>query len=396
VPTGGTACDIIVIHPIGVELAGLESSPARLMQSLPSNPQQSSLWSVFALALALGVAAGCGGAPVAAPARGPTPVGILVLAPQPVTITSEFVGVLKSRRSSEVRPQVEGIITQIFVKSGDRVAPGRALLQIDPRREQAALESNEASRVAQEAAVRFAQQQYDRAKQLVDAGAMSQQEFEQAETNVNTTKAALEALKAREREAAVQLQYFRVTAPTVGVVGDIPVRVGDRVTTSTVLTTVDQQAGLEAYVQIPIERAPDVRVGLPVRLMDAQGAVLAETAIDFVSPQVDDRTQSVLVKAPVPANQGYRTEQFVRALVVWRSEPGLTVPTTAVTRINGQYFAFVAEPAKQGFVARQHAVRVGELRGNEYVLLEGLKAGDRLIVSGVQKVGDGAPVAPQG
>ncbi len=80
------------------------------------------------------VAAGCGGGGRGgAPARGPTPVGVLVLAPQPVTITSEYVGVLKSRRSSEVRPQVEGIITQIFVKSGDRVAPGRALLQIDPQ-----------------------------------------------------------------------------------------------------------------------------------------------------------------------------------------------------------------------------------------------------------------------
>ena len=200
------------------------------------------------------------GCPAGARAK---PVGILLLAPQQVTITSEYVGVLKSRRSSEIRPQVDGIITQIFVKSGDRVAPGRALLQIDPQREQAALESNQASRVAQEAAVRFAQQQYDRAKQLLDAGAMSQQEFEQAETNLSTAKAALDALKAREREAGVQLQYFRVTAPTGGVVGDVPVRIGDRVTTSTVLTTVDQQAGLEAYVQVPIERAPEIRLGLP-------------------------------------------------------------------------------------------------------------------------------------
>jgi RND family efflux transporter MFP subunit len=318
-----------------------------------------------------------------------------MLAPQTVTITSEYVGVLKSRRSSEIRPQVDGIITQILVKSGDRVAPGRALLQIDPQREQAALESNQASRVAQEAAVRYAQQQFDRAKQLLDAGAMSQQEFEQAETNLSTAKAALDALKAREREAGVQLRYFRVTSPTGGVVGDIPVRVGDRVTTSTVLTTVDQQAGLEAYVQIPIERAPEIRPGLPVRLMDGAGNVLVETAINFISPQVDDRTQSVLVKAPVDSNQGLRTEQFVRALVVWRNEPGLTVPTTAVTRINGQYFAFVAEPAQNGFLARQRAVRVGEMRGNEYVLLEGLKAGDRLIVSGVQKVAEGAPVTPQ-
>ena len=346
---------------------------------------------------ALAVVPGCGGgAPPAPPAPGPTPVGVLILATQPVTITSEYVGVLRSRRSSEIRPQVDGIITQILVKSGDRVAPGRALLQIDPRREQAALESNQASRAAQEAAVQFAQQQFVRAKQLLDAGAMSQQEFEQAETTLNTARAALEALKAREREAGVQLQYFRVASPTGGVVGDIPVRVGDRVTTSTVLTTVDQQAGLEAYVQIPIERAPEVRVGMPVRLTDSQGAVVAETAINFVSPQVDDRTQSVLVKAPVPATEGYRTEQFVRALVVWRTAPGLTVPATGVTRINGQYFAFVAEPDAGGFVARQHVVKLGELRGNDYVLLEGLKPGDRLIVSGVQKVRDGAPVTPQG
>jgi multidrug efflux pump subunit AcrA (membrane-fusion protein) len=130
--------------------------------------------------------------------------------------------------------------------------------------------------------------------------------------------------------------------------------------------------------------------------MDGAGNVLAETAINFVSPQVDDRTQSVLVKAPVAANQGFRTEQFVRALVVWRNEPGLTVPATGVTRINGQYFAFVAEPDAKGFVARQRLVKLGELRGNEYVLLEGLKPGDRLVVSGTQKVRDGAPVVPQG
>ena len=341
-------------------------------------------------------AAACGrGSAGPPPAPPPASVGIEVLAPKPVTLTSEFVGVLKSRRSSEIRPQVDGIITQIFVRSGDKVAPGRALLQIDPLRQQASLESNQAGRLAQEAAVGYAQQQFDRARQLLDAGATSQQEFEQAETNLKTAKASLEALKARERESRVQLQYYRVTSPTAGVVGDVPVRIGDRVTTSTVLTTVDQQAGLEAYIQVPIERAPEARVGLPVRITDSQGAVLAETAISFVSPQVDDRTQSVLVKAQVPASQGFRTEQFIRAVVVWRDEPGLTVPATAVTRINGQYFAFVAEAAEKGFVAKQRAVKLGELRGNEYVVLEGLKAGDRLIVSGVQKVGDGAPVQPQ-
>lgn len=323
-------------------------------------------------------------------------MGVLALEPKTVTVTSEYVGMLRSRRSSEVRPQVEGIITRIFVKSGDRVSTGTPLLQIDPLRQQAALESFEASRAAQEAAVRFAQQQYDRARQLLDAGATSQQEYEQAETNLNTAKASLEALKAREQESRVELQYYRVAAPAGGIVGDIPVRVGDRVTTSTELTTVDEQAGLEAYVMIPIERSPDIRVGLPLRLAGPQGEVLAETAINFVSPQVDDRTQAVLVKAPVPPGPNFRTEQFVRAVVVWRNEPGLTVPATSVTRINGQYFAFVAETAEKGLVARQRSVKLGELRGNDYIVIDGLKAGDKLIVSGVQKIRDGSPVKIEG
>ena len=315
---------------------------------------------------------------------------------KPVTISTEFVGVLRSRRSSEIRPQVEGIITQIFVKSGDRVHTGRALLQIDPLRQQAALESNEASRMAQEAALSYAQQQYDRAKQLLDAGATSQQEFEQAETNLKTARASLEALRAREQESRVQLQYYRVSSPTVGTVGDIPVRVGDRVTSSTVLTTVDQQAGLEVYIQVPVERAPGLRPGLPVRIRDRGGELLAESAINFVSPQVDDRTQSVLAKAPIDPQPGFRTEQFVRAEIVWRNEPGLTVPATAVTRINGQYFAFVAESTDKGLVARQRSVKLGELRGNDYVLVDGLKPGDKLIVSGTQRIADGAPIQPQG
>jgi RND family efflux transporter MFP subunit len=349
--------------------------------------------------LALIAAAACAGSGPAGPAAPPpTPVGIDVLQPKPVEISSEFVAVLRSRRSSQVRPQVEGIITRIFVKSGDRVSEGRPILQIDASKQQAALESDEASRQAQEEAVHYAQQQFDRSKQLLGVGAISQQDFEQAESALRTATASLEAFKARSQESRVQLQYYRVTAPTSGVVGDIPVRVGDRVKTDTVLTTVDQNAGLEVYIQVPIERAADIKPGLRVQLLDGEGGSLAETAIDFISPQVDDQTQSVLVKAPVPSGRGFRTEQFVRARVIWRRTPGLTIPAVSVIRINGQYFAFVAEPPQDGhgLVARQRSVKLGALIGNDYVVEDGLREGDRLIVSGVQKIGDGAPVQPQG
>ncbi len=326
----------------------------------------------------------------------PVGVGVQQLANKPVVITSEYIAVIKSRRSSDVRPQVEGVITDIFAKSGDRVTAGKPLLQIDASKQQATVESDEASRIAQDEAVHYAQQQFERAKQLLSVGAISQQEFEQAETALKTTTATQTALKARVQESRVQLQYYRVTSPTDGTVGDIPVRIGDRVKTDTVLTTVDQKAGLEVYIQVPIERGPDVRTGLPVQIVDGSGQLLAESAIDFVSPQVDDKTQSILVKAAMPSDKDFRTEQFVRARVIWRSQPGLTIPAVSVTRINGQYFAFIAEPKGNGFVARQRSVKVGELIGNDYVVVGGLAVGDRLIVSGIQKIGDGAPVQPQG
>jgi RND family efflux transporter MFP subunit len=348
------------------------------------------------LGLAVLATAGCRpSGPTGPPQMPPAAVGVEVLTPKPVSITSEFVAVVKSRRSSEVRPQVEGIITRIFVKSGDRVADGRPLLQIDPARQQATVQSDQASRAAQEEAVLYAQQQFDRAKQLLGVGAISQQEYEQAETSLRTAKATLAALTAHVRESQVQLKYYTVSAPASGIVGDIPVRVGDRVKTDTPLTTIDQNAGLEVYIQVPIERAADVKKGLKVRLLDPARQVIADTVVDFVSPQVDDRTQSILLKAPLPAGGRFRTEQFVRAEVVWREEPGLTIPAVAVTRINGQYFAFVAEQGEKGFVARQRSVKVGDLVGNDYIVLGGLKAGDRLIVSGVQKIADGAPVQPQ-
>ena len=115
---------------------------------------------------------------------------------------------------------------------------------------------------------------------------------------------------------------------------------------------------------------------------------------DLTPPSVDDSTQTVLVKTPLtPKGTLFRTEQFVRAHIVFSTVPGLTVPVVALSRINGQYFAFVAEPGEGGAtVAKQKSVQVGQVIGNDYVLLGGLKAGDKLIVSGIQKIGDGAPV----
>jgi len=135
-----------------------------------------------------------------------------------------------------------------------------------------------------------------------------------------------------------------------------------------------------------------LKPGLPLRILDEQGKVIGTYSASFVSPSVDDAMQTVLVKADVEAGR-FRSDQFVRIQVLWSTSPGVTVPVVAVNRINGQYFAFVAEPGQTGgTVARQRSVALGPVVGNAYVVESGLKAGEKLIVSGVQKIADGAPV----
>lgn len=323
----------------------------------------------------------------------PMPVTTITLANQPVEQVSEFVASLKSRRSSTIQPQAEGHLTRIAVRSGERVSQGAVLFEIDSAPEQAALASLQSMRPMREAELSFAQQQVQRNKALLAAGAVSQREVEQYETQVRTTEAQIKALDEQIKQQRSMLGYYRVTAPSAGVVGDIQVVVGDRVTKSTVLTTIDENDVLEVYINVPVQQAPMLKVGLPVRLMDDSGRLIATNRVGFVSPNVDTATQTVLAKAPLVEGRGqFRADQFVRARIVWSEAPGLTLPVTAVVRINGQFFAFVAEKGGPGMVARQKPVELGEIIGNDYVVRSGLAPGEQLIVSGLQKIGDGAPV----
>jgi RND family efflux transporter MFP subunit len=376
--------------------------------------------------------AACGSPPDATqngPAGGasaPSAVEAITLHTKPVEQTTEFVGTIKSRRSTAIQPQVEGFITRIAVKSGDRVREGAVLMDIDSRSQQASISSLESVRAQRAIDVTYARQEADRAKKLLDAGAGSQMDADRAANALNAAEAQLRTADEQVRQQRTELAYYQVTAPSAGVIGDIPVHVGDRATKGTLLTTIDANEGLEVYLNVPVQQAPQLHVGLPVRIVDEKGQMIVSEKISFVSPSVDTATQTILAKVPV-ADPGaasghertlFRADQFVRVLVVWSTEPALTVPVTAVTRINGQFFVFVAERASaspasapvqapaaagsgnapsnaqvSGLVARQRAVSLGNVIANEYVVQSGLSAGEQLIVSGVQKIGDGAPVS---
>jgi RND family efflux transporter MFP subunit len=352
------------------------------------------LFGLTIVVCAAGLIGGCEQKPAAGNEEQPAVrVKTAVIAPIAIPESSEYLGTLKSRHSTVLNPQVEGQVTGIFVRSGDRVKAGTALMQIDPLKQQATVGSQDAARAAQEANVHFAQIQWERAQKLFEAGVSSKQDYDQAKTNLDTAEHQLKSLEAQVQEQQVELHYYRVLAPTEGIVGDIPVRVGDRVTNATMLTTVDQPGPLEVYINVPVERSKDLKMGQKVQLLDTQGDVVAETQIDFISSEVDNSTQSVLAKATVKNSADtLRTSQFARARIVWRVHDGPVIPVLAVQRINGQFFVFVVNGNGKSQVAHQKVVHLGEMTGNNYTVLDGLQNGDRVVIEGGQDLVDGAPV----
>ena len=236
----------------------------------------------------------------------------------------------------------------------------------------------------------------ERAKGLAASGVISKQDLDNVQSSYDSAVAQLKSLQHQVQQQKVELHYYNVSAPTDGIVGDVPVRVGDRVAVTTLLTTVDEPGALEAYIYVPATRARELRLGLPVKLLNETGSVLTDSQITFISPQVDPETQTVLAKAAIsPGKANFRISQQVRTQLSWGTRSGQVVPILAVQRVNGQFFAFVATKEANGMVAKQRLLRLGETIGNDYAVLEGINAGDHVIFSGLQFLQDGAPVMEQ-
>lgn len=354
--------------------------------------------SVLAFAGLLACLTACSSDVSAGKAAGPQafPVKVITAQAKMVPISTDYLATLRSRNSAILQPQVEGDITRIFVHSGEHVKAGTPILEIDPRKQEAAVSNQEAALKSKQATLQLAAVDLDRKKKLYAAGVVSRADLDASQTAYDAAKADAEAMEASTHEQRVQLRYYTVNAPTEGTVGDIPVKVGDHVTSQTQLTTLDLGGPLEAYVYVPSEKSGAVRLGMPVDLLDDTGKVALRTKISFISPRVDPDSQMLLVKTQVPnAASKFRNAQQAHVQVVWSERAAPLIPVTAVSRLSGKMFAFVAETQGQQSVAHQRTIEVGDLVGNDYVVLDGIKAGDKVIVSNVQMLVDGMPVIPQ-
>lgn len=354
--------------------------------------------------------------------------------------SSEFVGSLEAQERVNLRPEIDARIVSILAASGDRVEAGTPILELraDVDRAQvsgatadveaaraavntarAQLQAAEADRARAEADVRLQTAEYERTAQLVTEGAQSQQELDQAinsrdtaiatlrsaqdqvgvaQAQLNQAQAQLSSSEANQAIATSNLGDTTVNAPIAGVVGNIPVKVGDYVTTADTLTSIIQNQVLDLNIAVPIERNDQLRVGLPVELVDGQGTVVVRGQISFISPEVNTANQAVLAKASFPNNGNLRDGQFARARIIWQTGPGILVPTSAITRIAGQTFVFVAEPGEPGpdgqpqQIAKQKPVTLGSIQENSYQVLSGLEPGEQVITSGVLNLQDGVPI----
>lgn len=384
---------------------------------------------------------GCGqqGAPASATYAPPTAsVQLSEVRLGPVTESSRFSATLNSRKSVSLRPRVTGQVKEIYVRSGDKVGFGSKLILIDQEKQQASvdsfeaqvssdqadvqtaretLHSLEADRTSRLSELKLAQQEFDRAKDLHSQGAVSAQEEDTRANQLRVAKAQVESIEAKisaqrsvlskeqmeekqhrasVKEQGVQLRYHLIRAPFAGTVGDIPVKLGDYVTSDTVLTTVTQNRPLELYVSIPTEYSSRLHNGMTVELTDASDAILGRAKVFFVSPNVESQSQTVLVKA-IFDNPGekLRAGQLITARVLWKTEPGVLVPTPAVMHLTGQDFVFVAEQQGKNFVAKQKLVRLGDIEGNAYRVHSGLQPGQKIVVSGIQNLTDGMAIQPK-
>ncbi|MEM9271902.1 MAG: efflux RND transporter periplasmic adaptor subunit [Cyanobacteria bacterium P01_F01_bin.143] len=338
----------------------------------------------------------------------------------------------QTREKAEVNAAVSNVnIAQADIANAQaRVKTAEA----EVARVEAQVQQSKADLRKQEAEVALAKSNIERAKFLVKEGAESQQFLDDRTRDLEAAIAELEALKQalnasnkaliaarenvtaafasvdRERAGLTQalanvdvasenLEFNRVIASIDGVVGNITPQVGDYLEAGDMVTTLVQNNNLELNIPVPIEEADRLKLGLPVVIMGRDGKNEIEGKINFISPTVNSSQQSVLAKAAFPNNGSLQDEQFVRARVIWDEQPGVLVPTTAISRIAGQSFVYLAkqkeEDGKTSLIAEQRIVKLGDIQGQSYQVISGVEAGDKLIVSGILNLFNGAEITSE-
>lgn len=370
----------------------------------------------FALILAplLLALAGCSGnaeegAQMAFP---PPQVSVVTITPQDLPVEREYIGQTKGSREVEIRPRVGGIIEKRLYEEGATVTAGAVLFQLDPKSYEAQLAAAEAVLARTRAQRNQAEREWNRLKPLAADKVISQKALDDAQSAFELASADMQAAQAAVREAQLQLDYTRVTAPIAGVAGlaekvegAVVKAAEDRLTTLTVTDPMDVHFSVSENELLSerketadgsLQTAGEIQV--KVRLAD--GSIPDRVGrIDFNDARIDTQTGTLSMRARMPNADGlFKSGQFVRVLVNGAVRPNaITVPQKAVLEGPQGKFVFVVDKDKDGApVANVRPVEVGEWAGSgearSWVIRKGLAQGDQVILDNFIKLSPGAPV----
>jgi len=343
--------------------------------------------------------AGCRKSEAASPAPPPPGVVVTTVEQRDQPVVHEWIGTARGDVNAEIRPKIEGYLLRRAYAEGGYVRPGDLLFEIDPRQFQSQLRQAQANLAQAEAAVAKASRDVARFEPLAAEKAISQQELDNARSSKDAALAAVGALRAAVEQARLTLSWTRVTSPIGGVAGIAQAQVGNLVSPQTVLTTVSDVDPIR--VEFPLSEQEYLRYqndasirNAPLDLVLADGSIhphKGHIALSGRDVNVGTGTITVIGLFPNPGNV-LRPGQYAKVRAITEVRPGaLLVPQRAVNELQGIYQVAVIGA---GDKAEIRAVKAGARVGTMWVIDEGLRPGERVVVEGFSRVKNGAVVAP--
>ncbi|MBS0336684.1 MAG: efflux RND transporter periplasmic adaptor subunit [Proteobacteria bacterium] len=369
---------------------------------MPSRSHLSDRLRAIAILACAALLSACGkGAPGPAPAPGPVQARIVQVQPQRVPVRLDVVGQVEGSKEVEVRARVSGILLKRLYNEGEIVAAGKPLFQIDPAPYEIALAQARAQLAQERARNEQAKRESGRLKELAREKAISQKEYDDATSTAKLSDATLQAAEANVKQAELNLSYTLVTAPVAGASGRAARSEGSLISTGadSLLTSIYQVDPIWVRFSLSesdLAKLPGGRLArgagteLALRLPDGS-AYPGKGRLNFTANQIDPRLATQQLRAEFDnAKQVLLPGQFVRVqLVAGERDNVFLVPQPAVLQTEKGALVFVVDPEGK---AALRPVQLGDWVGSDWLILGGLKAGDRVIADNLLKIRPGTPV----
>lgn len=375
--------------------------------TLSRRPMQAGFALVILAAVALLSACGKEQDAHAAPAAGAPPampVSVAEVLSRAVAEQREFSGLIEAIDRAELRPRVSGYIDSVNLKPGMLVKKGDVLFVIDPRPYRAELARAEAAVAGSQAKADLAKTEQERSRKLLADNAIAQRDYDERTANVRQLDAAARADQAALQTARLNVEWTTIRAPFDGRVGKAEVTVGNLVDGNTVLTSVVSANPMyvsfngdeSTYLQLGKQaRANPAAMKLHIGLSNEKGFP-HEGKLEFVDNRVDPVAGSVRMRGLIDNKDGLLTPGLFARVQVGTSSPtgaqSALVAERAIGTDQNRKFVYVLNDKN---LAEYRPIQLGTQVGNLRVVTSGLKAGERIVVDGLQRVRPGAPVAPQ-